>query len=369
MSASKLTERLKRRIKAQGPITVSEYMLACLGDREAGYYIAQEPFGTKGDFITAPEVSQMFGELIGVWCISQWMNMGKPDTFILCEMGPGRGTLMKDLLRTAQKLSPEFTAAAHITMVENSPRLTNIQRQTLAPFNLPITWTHDFNSLKSLPLILVANELFDALPMRQYVKKQGRFHERVITLDTNGAFIFTASNQSIDASLLPADHQSASEGAIFEVAPARSSLMQQISEHIAQFKGSALLIDYGHTTPGYGDTLQAMLKHSFDDVFSHPGEADITSHVDFFALKNIAVTIGLNTAIQTQGEFLLAMGLLDRAGQLGRGKSQAEQLQLQADVERLAAPEQMGTLFKVLSISHSSIAPLPYIMPSSAAGG
>ena len=366
MSSSSLSQRLKRRIEAQGPITVSEYMLACLGDREAGYYMVQEPFGAKGDFITAPEVSQMFGELIGVWCVSQWLAMGKPAAFTLCEMGPGRGTLMKDLLRTAQQLSPEFIAAAHITMVETSPRLTDIQRQTLAPFKLPVTWTDDFQKLEKQPLIMVANELFDALPMRQYVKKQGRFHERVIALDENGAFIFTASNYSVDASLLPADHQSAPEGAIFEVAPARSGLMQQISEHIAQFKGSALLIDYGHVTQGYGDTLQAMLKHNFDDVFANPGAADITSHVDFFALKNIASQAGLNSATQTQGAFLLNMGLLDRAGQLGRGKSLAEQQQLQADVERLVAPDQMGNLFKVLSVSSSSVAPLPYDMPSSA---
>ncbi|WP_374831588.1 class I SAM-dependent methyltransferase [Paenochrobactrum pullorum] len=366
MSSSNLSERLKRRIEAQGPITVSEYMLACLGNREDGYYMVQEPFGAEGDFITAPEISQMFGELIGVWCVSQWMAMGKPDAFILCEMGPGRGTLMNDLLRTARQLNPAFIEAATITMVETSPRLADIQRQTLEHFDLPITWRSDFQALEQQPLIMVANELFDALPMRQYVRKQGRFHERVIALDENGAFIFTLSNHSIDASLLPADHKSAPEGAIFEVAPARASLMQQISEHIMQLTGSALLIDYGHITQGYGDTLQAMLKHNFDDVFAHPGEADITSHVDFYHLQQIAQHAGLNTATQTQGEFLLSMGLLDRAGQLGRDKSLTEQQQLQADVERLAAPDQMGNLFKVLSISSPSIAPLPYDVLSSA---
>lgn len=365
MSTSTLAQRLKRHIKAQGSITVSEYMLTCLGDQEAGYYMVQEPFGAKGDFITAPEISQMFGELIGVWCVSQWLAMEQHQPFILCEMGPGRGTLMQDLLRAAHQLSPAFTQAAIITMVETSPRLRDMQRQTLAHTDLNITWTDDLKTLPPLPLILVANELFDALPMRQYVKKQSRFHERLITLDENDNFIFTTSDYSIDAAHLPADHQSAPESAIFEAAPARNSLMQQISDHIAQFKGSALIIDYGYCHTGYGDTLQAIRKHRFDDIFAHPGEADITSHVDFLSLQEIASKSGLNTATQTQGEFLLNMGLLDRAGQLGRGKTPAQQQQLQADVERLAAPDQMGDLFKVLSISSSSFSPLPYDVSAS----
>ncbi|MGU3575826.1 class I SAM-dependent methyltransferase [Brucellaceae bacterium C25G] len=365
MAAPNLAQRLKRRIEAEGAITISDYMLACLGDRDDGYYMVQEPFGARGDFITAPEVSQMFGELIGVWCVSQWLAMGKPESFILCEMGPGRGTLMKDLLRTAQQLSHEFINSAKITLVETSPRLRDVQSKTLT--NCDITWTDDFKTLEPLPLIMVANELFDALPMHQYVKQQGCFYERLIGLDSNGALTFTMSDKKIDPSLLPKDHQSAKEGSIFEQAPARSQLMQQISDHITKFKGCALLIDYGHLSQGYADTLQAMLKHRFDDVFAHPGKADITSHVDFWALKQIAVANGLNTAVQTQGEFLLAMGLLDRAGQLGRGKSTESQQQLQADVERLAAPDQMGSLFKVLSVSHSSFAPLPYDMTSSSA--
>ncbi|MBK3746239.1 class I SAM-dependent methyltransferase, partial [Paraburkholderia aspalathi] len=276
---------------------VSDYMTTCLGDREAGYYMTREPFGRDGDFITAPEVSQMFGELIGIWCVAAWNALGQPANATLCEIGPGRGTLMKDLLRTVSQLAPNFIATAQVAMVETSPRLTEIQKQTLAGAAANIQWHENLGheNLETTgdgPLILVANELFDALPIRQFVKANGRFTERLISLDDADNFTFTASMTGIDPSLLPANHQSAPEGTVFEIAPARSALMQMIAERITQTRGAALLIDYGHLQSGFGDTLQAMLNHQFDDVFAHPGRADLTSHVDFAALSQIASALG-----------------------------------------------------------------------------
>ncbi|WP_420962614.1 class I SAM-dependent methyltransferase [Brucella sp. IR073] len=345
-----LKQRLIRLIEASGPISVAEYMAACLGDREAGYYTTREPFGREGDFITAPEVSQMFGELVAVWCIGAWQAFGKPANTVLCEIGPGRGTLMADMLRTLQKLAPAFYNSARIAMVETSPRLIEIQQQKLKSHAVSIDWHNSFDEIPDGPLILVANELFDALPIRQYVKLNGRFVERLITV-ADGELCFTAGAGSIDPALLPAGYETAPEGTIFEAAPARTALMQEIAERIAATQGAALLIDYGHLEAGFGDTLQAMSRHRFADIFESPGEADLTSHVDFAALAQTARACHCRTGTMTQGEFLLAMGLLDRAGKLGAGKDEAAQEQIRSDVERLAGPGEMGTLFKVLCVS------------------
>ncbi|WP_188825596.1 class I SAM-dependent methyltransferase [Brucella endophytica] len=345
-----LKQRLIRLIETSGPISLAEYMAACLGDRDAGYYTTREPFGREGDFITAPEVSQMFGELIAVWCIGVWQALGKPENAVLCEIGPGRGTLMADMLRTLEKLAAAFLSTARIAMVETSPRLIEIQREKLKSHAASIDWRTSFEELPDGPLILVANELFDALPIRQYVKLNGRFVERVVAV-VNGELCFTSGAGSIDPALLPAGYETAPEGAIFEAAPARTALMQLIAERITATQGAALLIDYGHLEAGFGDTLQAMSKHTFADVFENPGEADLTSHVDFAALAQTARACRCHTGAMTQGEFLLAMGLLDRAGQLGAGKDKAAQEQIRNDVERLAAPDQMGTLFKMLCVS------------------
>lgn len=352
-----LKKRLVRLIETAGPISVSDYMAACLGDREAGYYTTREPFGREGDFITAPEVSQMFGELIAVWCAGAWAALGSPKNAVLCEIGPGRGTLMADILRTLDKIAPEFLRSARIAMVETSPRLTEIQQEKLHCSAPSISWHSDIHEIPEGPLILVANELFDALPIHQYMKTKDRFAERLITA-VDGQLCFTTGAGSIDPALLPKGQ--APDGAIFETAPARTALMQRIAERIASHRGAALLIDYGHLKADFGDTLQAVSKHKFQDVFEKPGEADLTSHVDFAALTQTARAFSCRTAAMTQGDFLLAMGLLDRAGQLGAGKDEAAQNQIRTDVERLAGPDQMGTLFKVLCISDSRSHVFPF---------
>jgi len=354
-----LKQRLVKLIKTAGPISVAEYMAACLGDREAGYYTTREPFGRGGDFITAPEVSQMFGEMIGVWCAGAWEALGQPTNAVLCEIGPGRGTLMADLLRTLRQIAPDFLRSAHVSMVETSPRLTKIQREKLKNQPVSVEWYREIEDIPEGPLILVANELFDALPIRQYVKVNGRFVERLVTAAKEDLG-FTAGAGSIDAALLPDGHLQAPDGAIFEAAPARTALMQRIAERIAANRGAALLIDYGHLETGFGDTLQAVSRHEFQDVFEKPGEADLTSHVDFAALAATARAFSCRTSAMTQGDFLVAMGLLSRAGQLGADKDEASREQIRNDVERLAGPDQMGALFKVLCVSDQQSRIFPF---------
>ncbi|MCL7996803.1 class I SAM-dependent methyltransferase [Brucella sp. 21LCYQ03] len=360
MPEATLKDRLKRLIGTTGPISVADYMAACLGDREQGYYTTREPFGRDGDFITAPEVSQMFGELIGIWCVGVWDGLGRPTDAVLCEIGPGRGTLMSDMLRTIAKLAPQMAESLRVAMVETSPRLIEKQKEKLAPLNASIDWFERFADIPNGPLILVSNELFDAIPFRQFVKANGRFVERLIALNEQDEFQFVSGAAGIDAALLPEGHQTAPEGAIFEAAPARTALMQEIAQCISSTRGAALSIDYGHLKSGFDDTLQAMLKHTYDDVFAHPGEADLTSHVDFDMLEKTACNYGCKTATMTQGDFLLAMGLIDRAGRLGAGRDANFQNKIREDVERLASPDQMGTLFKVLAISDPKTPIFPF---------
>lgn len=360
MPEATLKERLKRLIGTTGPISIADYMAACLGDREQGYYTTREPFGRDGDFITAPEVSQMFGELIGIWCIGVWDVLGRPDNAVLCEIGPGRGTLMGDMLRTIAKLAPQMVASLRVAMVETSPRLIEKQKEKLSAFDYSIGWFERFADIPDGPLILVSNELFDAIPIRQFVKTDGRFVERLVGLNEQDEFQFGSGAGGIDIALLPEGHQAAPDGTIFEAAPARTALMQEIAQRIVATRGAALSIDYGHLQSGFGDTLQAMLKHAYDDVFAHPGEADLTTHVDFEMLEKTARSCGCQTVTMTQGDFLLGLGLIDRAGRLGAGRDEAFQNKIREDVERLAAPDQMGTLFKVLAISDQKTTTFPF---------
>ena len=357
-----LAERVARLIEASGPIGVADYMMLCLFDPAYGYYTTREPFGAGGDFTTAPEISQMFGELIGVWTYQTWQSAGKPDPIVIAEIGPGRGTLMKDLLRTLGKLDPSLAHSARFALVETSPRLTEIQKQTLGRAEAQITWRTSIETIPPHPLILVGNELFDALPIRQYVKTPAGWRERVVGLDKNGGLALMAGPGAPDEALLPPDAVTAPEGAIVELAPARTALMETIGHRLAGHGGAALFIDYGHAEPGIGDTLQALRRHEYDDVLAHPGEADLTAHVDFAALAAVARSQGLTTSVTTQGDFLLGMGLLERAGALGASGDETLRDKLRSEVERLAGPGAtggMGELFKVLEIT----ALRPWIRP------
>lgn len=347
---TRLKDRIIGLIGATGPIPVSEFMALCLFDPEEGYYTTREPFGAAGDFITAPEISQMFGELVAVWLYQAWQGAGRPLPATFAEIGPGRGTLMKDMLRTWSRLDPALVSGAAFAMVETSPRLAEIQQRTLAGQNAALSWHQTIDNLPRQPLFIVGNELFDAVPIRQFVYVGTAWRERVVGLDGADQLHFFAGAGSVDAALLPAAAADAQQGAIAEVAPARSALMSAIAERIAGQGGAGLFIDYGHLQPGIGDTLQALRRHRREDVLANPGEADVTAHVDFAPLADMARAHGLDVQLSTQGEFLLGMGLLERAGTLG-ADADAETRQAISDaVERLAGPDAMGELFKVMKV-------------------
>lgn len=346
---------LKRRIvdliEALGPIPVSQYMALCLYDKQHGYYMTRDPLGRDGDFTTAPEISQMFGELVGAWLIEMWRRAGRPEQPVFSEIGPGRGTLAKDLARTFDRLEPGLRERSSFVLVETSPRLAWAQATAIKGTAGTVEWATTVSELpRNRPLFIVGNELFDAVPARQFVNTASGWRERCIGLTDDDELHFIAGPGSVDTALLPAGAEAAPEGAIFEVAPAREALMQEISERIAGDGGAGLFIDYGHVAPGLGDTFQAMREHAYVDPLAGPGEADLTTHVDFTALAAATHAAGLHTRLATQGDFLLALGLLERAGQLGANRTSDEQEKLRQDVERLAGPEQMGALFKVIAI-------------------
>ncbi len=357
---TRLKARIAELIAAGGPIPVSEYMATCLFDPHDGYYTTREPFGTDGDFITAPEISQMFGELVAVWLYEAWRAIDRPLPVTLAEIGPGRGTLMKDMLRTFARLDPAFAAGASFAMIETSPRLTEMQKKTLAATPVLPGWHKSLATLPEAPLLIVGNELFDAVPVRQFVRTGSGWRERMVGLGDDGGLRFFAGAASLDSALLPPDAARAAEGAIFEVAPARTGLMQVIAERVAEHGGAGLFIDYGYLEPGVGDTLQALRRHAHEDVLESPGEADITAHVDFSALGHAARASGLDAHFSTQGAFLLAMGLLERAGRLGAAAGAAEREKISDAVERLAGPEAMGDLFKVMAVLPGGIAVAPF---------
>lgn len=357
---NRLAEKIAGLIHAAGPISVADYMAMCLFDPEDGYYTTREPFGAKGDFVTAPEISQMFGELVAVWLVEAWQAGGKPLPVTVAEIGPGRGTLMKDMVRTIGGIAPELAANAAFALIEASPRLAAVQTQALRGSGHAFTWHATLDTLPDGPLLIVGNELFDALPFRQFVRQGGKWLERAIGLDAAGSFQFGIGTASLAPDTLPAEARNAPDGSIFEIAPAREALMSAMAERIATHGGAGLFFDYGHLRPGLGDTFQAIRRHKSEGVFENPGEADLTSHVDFSALAAVARSHGLDAHLLTQAQFLLGMGLLERAGRLGRSGDAAARQQITADVERLAGPDQMGELFKVLSILPPGLATPPF---------
>ncbi|MEI9420941.1 class I SAM-dependent methyltransferase [Mesorhizobium sp. Cs1299R1N1] len=351
-----LKARIVDLIEAVGPMPVNEYMALCLFDPRDGYYTTREPFGAAGDFITAPEISQMFGELVAVWLYQAWAAIGRPMPVTVAEIGPGRGTLMKDMLRTLSRLDPALANGAAFAMIETSPRLTEIQKQTLGATPFAVSWHETIDALPRQPLLIVGNELFDAVPIRQFVRAGAEWRERMVGLDDADNLCFFAGVGSVDPTLLPRDAADAPQGAIVEIAPARAALMAAIAERIAAHGGAGLFLDYGHLRPGVGDTLQALRRHNHEDVLANPGEADLTSHVDFAALAATVRAHGLDAHLSTQGNFLLGMGILERAGQLGADHDQAARDKLSDAVERLAGPQAMGELFKVLAIVPRGVA-------------
>ncbi len=357
---STLTQKISRLIEATGSISVAEYMALCLYDSEHGYYTTREPFGGAGDFTTAPEISQMFGELVGVWLYAAWQACNAPRNAVFAEIGPGRGTLMKDMLRTFGKLDPTLLTGHRFALVETSPRLAAVQKKTLAGAQADLKWHTRVEDLPGGALFIVGNEIFDAVPIRQYVKTEAGWRERAVGLAEDGSLAFAAGPSTLPSPLLPPGADEAANGAIFEIAPAREALMEAIAARLARTGGAGMFIDYGYEGPSLGDTLQAVRRHSYDGVLANPGEADLTAHVDFVPLAEIARVHGLEAQLMPQGEFLIGLGLLERAGRLGAGRTKEEQEQIRTDVERLAGPDQMGNLFKVLGVLPPGVAVPPF---------
>ena len=360
---SELHSKISDMIIQDGPIPLELYMMLALSHPTLGYYASRDPFGAKGDFITAPEISQMFGELLGLWALEVWTNMGAPSAFHLIELGPGRGTLMADALRAA-KLAPEFGAALQLHLVEASPVLIEQQRQRLAQSALvPEGAIHWHASLETIPLgpsILLANEFFDALPVRQYVKTASGWHERVIGLDNTQALSFGLAPEA-ETNI----NAQAPIGSVLEINTLAYRLIMQIAHRLQQAGGAALIIDYGHVETSFGETLQAISAHHPIDPLTCPGQADLSTHVDFGSLKRAALACGarLYGPVQ-QADFLTRLGIHHRAASLMRQADTTQGAESAADIAaaltRLTQSEQstdMGALFKVMAITHPDLAP------------
>jgi NADH dehydrogenase [ubiquinone] 1 alpha subcomplex assembly factor 7 len=334
----KLSDRLARLIATTGPISVMHYM----GEAAAHYYATRDPLGVVGDFITAPEISQMFGEMIGIWLADIWIRAGRPPCVHYVEAGPGRGTLARDALGAARR----FGLAPTVHLVEGSPALRGVQRALLPQAQ----WHDDLASLpEDGPLLVVANEFLDALPVRQLVKTKAGWRERMVA-HVDGRFVPIAGDRPMDAAV-PVDRREAAPGAIIETCPGAAATVQAVAQRLAAQGGAALFIDYGYRTPAFGSSLQAVRAHARVDPFLDPGEADITALVDFAGLAEVAQASGarwLGTA--EQGAFLASLGIATRARTLSRAApGQADALA--AALARLTEAEQMGTLFKVMSLA------------------
>ena len=337
---------IREKITDEGPIGIDEYMSLCLSNPRFGYYMTRDPLGNAGDFTTAPEISQIFGELIGLWLAQAWLDQNQPETINLVELGPGRGTLMADILRVAQKL-PAFANAIDTFLVETSPMLTEIQKKTLSSHE--VIWLESTDNLPANPTFFVANEFFDALPAKQFQKVDDIWLERVVTIKDN------ALSFGLQKSLKQDFHPGLPDGTIVETSTHSVNITKIISHNINKLGGAALICDYG-SKDGSGDTLQAIRNHKFASIFEEPGTADLTTHVNF---GNLIQTVqSCACRLTTQQQFLTEMGIMQRAQTLAEGKDATTQASIKSAVARLTEKDQMGSLFKVLSILPSS-APEP----------
>lgn len=353
-----LKQEIAATIAQDGPITLERFMSLCLAHPIHGYYTTRDPFGPQGDFVTAPEISQMFGELLGVWASEAWRAMGSPAHARLVELGPGRGTLMSDVLRVA-RIAPEFLGAVSVHLVETSPTLRGVQRQTLANANRPLEWREDFAEIPPGPVFVLANEFFDALPVRHFVKTIGGWRERLVGLDAAGELAFGLSDR-----IEPTLTVSAREGSIIEVNAVGQRLMGDIAERIAAEGGAALIVDYGYFQTSLGDSLQAVSHHQYVDPLAAPGEADLTAHVDFAALGRAARARGAKVlGPVTQSHFLMQLGIERRAQSLSRKATPDQAQSIAAAFDRLTGTEDphrhMGSLFKVMAVTHQAMPDLP----------
>jgi NADH dehydrogenase [ubiquinone] 1 alpha subcomplex assembly factor 7 len=358
-AGDRLAQRIRRRIATQGPLTVAAFMAIALHDPELGYYSRRQPIGAAGDFTTAPEISQIFGEVIGIWCALAWEAMGRPEPVVLAELGPGRGVLMVDLLRAAAAL-PEFLRALRLHLVEASPRLRAEQERRLT--GTGARWLERVDQLPPGPLLLVANEFLDALPVRQLVRTAGGWAERLVALDTEGDLIFADGPESAVAALLvPAGlRESAVPGSVVEICSSALALAASLGRRLAESPGAALFVDYGHFPSRPGATLRAFRRHRAQAVTADPGCADLSTAVDFAAVAEAARAAGATVhGPVAQRRFLAALGAGARCARLCTGADPAQCQALESGLARLVDPSAMGETYKAMALTTPGVAPPP----------
>ena len=351
-----LARKLARQMEQQGPLTVRAFMDACLNDPGHGYYRVQDAIGAAGDFVTAPEISQIFGELIGLWVAVVWQQLGAPSSFTLAELGPGRGTMMADAMRAAGRV-PGFADAVRVALVEPSPALARIQRETLAGAAVDVRWHRDLGEIDAGPVVVVANEVLDAVPVAQWLRTSAGWHQRGVGLDPGGKLAFVPL-ASAGTPVTAADLPDVSPGEIVEERDL--AWLADAMAHLARSGPTVgLFIDYGHKAASAGDTLQAVRAHRHEHPLSSPGEADLTAHVDFAAAARAFTSAGLVAHdVVTQAELLGALGAAERASRLmaaNPGRAAA----IEMAVARLMAPGGMGTRFKALAVTSPGVPKLP----------
>ena len=361
MDGTPLEAEIRRRIANAGPMPVWQYMALCLTDPRHGYYITRDPLGRSGDFITAPEISQMFGELIGLWAAAVWQSMGAPENVRLVELGPGRGSMMADALR-AIRVIPDFRKAVVAHLVEISPALQERQQQTLRDIDVPTMWHKSFDDVPPGPLIVIGNEFFDALPVHQAVKQINGWYERVVEINSSGDLAFSVGADRIPGFdvMIPAAVRDAPMGTIFEWRADAPAF--ELARRVLKEGGAGLLIDYGHAASDAGETLQAIARHGRADPLDSPGEIDLTAHVDFQALERAFDGMGARVyGPVPQAQFLRRLGLDKRSETLKVASGSIEKArEIDAAVARLTAGGSgMGALFKAIAFGGPKLGALP----------
>ena len=356
---SPLQVELRKLIKSSGPMPVWRYMELCLTHPQHGYYVARDPLGREGDFTTSPEVSQMFGELLGLWTASVWKVIDSPSVLRLIELGPGRGTMMADALRALRVLPPLYQSLS-VHLVEINPVLRDKQKSTLAGVR-NIAWHERLDDVPDGPSVILANEYFDVLPIHQVVKRETGWHERVVEIDGTGQLVFGTAAEPTPRfeALLPPLVRAAPVGAVFEWRP--DAEIMRIATRVRDQGGAALIIDYGHLRSDVGDTFQAIARHSFTDPLKNPGQADITAHVDFQALARAAEDLGAEVhGPVSQGDFLKRLGIETRAVTLMAKTTPEISEDISGALKRLIGGGRggMGSMFKVLAISEPHLTTL-----------
>lgn len=360
-----LALKIKERIRREGPIGIDVYMRMCLADPDHGYYRHQPAIGADGDFVTAPEISQVFGELIGLWCAVVWQQMGSPSKLNLVELGPGRGTLMRDALR-AVRIVPGFRDAVSVHLVDSNVTLRAAQQAALADCGVPLHFHDDAlqalappSGIAAEPTIVIANEFLDALPIAQFVFADGSWHTRMVALDEKTAALVVITGPEISSPTSCPPDRAAGEGNILETCASFEALAQSLGKRAATAPLAALFIDYGHAASGFGETLQGVAGQTHVSPFHAPGETDLSAQIDFERFAHACQSAGLQTdGTVPQGEFLGRLGIIERASRL-MSANPARAGQIEVGVARLIAPTGMGSRFLALGLRSPDLAPLP----------